>query len=314
MMRIVSLLPSATEIICSLGAGSSLVGVSHECDYPAEVRGLPAVTRPKIRTDAVSAVIDQSVRALVARGLSVYEIDVERLAALAPDVIVTQEQCEVCAVSYREVEAAARQVLDPAVTIVSLAPTVLADVWRDISRVAAALGREAQGSELVTAAADRLAALGRTTSGLARPVVACIEWLDPLMIAGNWIPELVALAGGSYPFAPPGAMSARTAWSALLAARPEVVVLMPCGFTIVQTRRELPAVTARAEWRALSAVRAARASVVDGNSYFNRPGPRIVESAEILAGLIHPAACSSLIPRGAAEPVTAHASRLDTPK
>jgi iron complex transport system substrate-binding protein len=303
-MRIVSLLPSATEIVCALGAGGSLVGVSHECDYPPAVRNLPAVTRPKIRTDTTSAVIDQSVRELVARGLSVYEIDVERLRALAPDLIVTQEQCEVCAVSYREVEAATRRTLGAGVEIVSLAPCALSDVWQDIGRAAAAVGRSDEGATLVAACQQRLAALAADTASFTRPIVACIEWLDPLMVAGNWIPELVELAGGVYPFVAPGAMSRSIAWHALLEARPDVVVLMPCGFTIAQTRREVAALTARPEWAALPAVQRGRASIVDGNAYLNRPGPRLVESAEILAALIHPETGAGRIPAGAVEPLS----------
>jgi len=288
--RVVSLLPSATEIVCALGAGAQLVGVSHECDYPPEVRGLPALTRPKIRVDATSAAIDRDVRALVAQGLSVYEIDVERLRALAPDVIVTQQQCEVCAVSFAEVEDAARRALARDPLIVSLTPRRLDDVWADVTRVGAALGRAARAQDLVDGIGARLAALRARTAALPRPVVACVEWLDPPMTAANWIPEMVEIAGGAYPFAAAGAHSTTTSWGALVAAAPEVVVLMPCGFTIAQARRELPALLARPEWRALPAVRAGRASVVDGNAYFNRPGPRLLDSTELLARLVHPAA------------------------
>ncbi len=287
-MRIVSLLPSATEIVCALGAGDALVGVSHECDHPASVIGLPQLTRPKIRVDAPSAAIDRDVRVLIARGLSVYEIDVDRLRALAPDVIVTQEQCDVCAVSFAEVQAAVRSALDHELRIVSLTPRVLNDVWEDIRRVAAALDKTARAEELLASLRARLAAVADRTAGHPRPVVACLEWLEPLMTGGNWIPELVAIAGGVYPFAVAGALSATTSWQALRAAEPEVLVLMPCGFTIAQTQRELAALTEREEWRALPAVRAGRVSVVDGSAYFNRPGPRLVESAEILAALVHP--------------------------
>jgi len=289
-LRIVSLLPSATEIVCALGAADQLVGVSHECDYPPEIRGLPTLTRPKIRVDATSAAIDRDVRALVAQGLSVYEIDVERLRALAPDVIVTQQQCEVCAVSFSEVEAAARRALDREPVIVSLTPLTLGDVWEDIGRVAAALGRAERARAVIDDAQARLAAVRARTAGLPRPVVACVEWLEPPMTAANWIPEMVEIAGGAYPFATAGAHSTTTSWEALVSAAPEVVVLMPCGFTIAQTRRELAALVARAEWRALPAVRAGRASVVDGNAYFNRPGPRLVDSTELLARLVQPAA------------------------
>ena len=299
LMRVVSLLPSATEIVCALGAADALVGVSHECDYPPRVRALPALTRPKVRVDAASGEIDRDVRALVARGLSVYEIDVERLAALAPDVIVTQQQCEVCAVSFAEVEAAVRNVLPSSAVIVSLTPRALDDVWHDFARVAVALGCPDRGAALVADARARLDGLAARTAALPRPTVACIEWLDPLMMAGNWIPELVAIAGGAYPFAAPGETSGVTTWGALHTASPEVVVLMPCGFTIEQTERELDGLIRRDEWRALPAVRAGRASVVDGSAYFNRPGPRLVESAEILTGLVHPELASAAFPREA---------------
>jgi iron complex transport system substrate-binding protein len=302
-MRIVSLLPSATEIVCALGAADALVGVSHECDHPPQVRALPKLTRPKIRIDARSAVIDRDVRALVARGLSVYEIDVDRLRALAPDVIVTQQQCDVCAVSFAEVEAAVRTALEHAPVIVSLTPRVLGDVWEDVRRVAAVLDRAARAEELIAAARARLAALAARTAKLPRPVVACLEWLEPPMTAGNWIPELVATAGGAYPFAVAGAPSAATSWQALRAAAPEVLVLVPCGFTIPQTERELVALTEREEWRALPAVRDGRVSMVDGSAYFNRPGPRLVESAEILAGLVHPEICDTQFARDAVLPL-----------
>ncbi len=288
-MRVVSLLPGATEIVCALGAESMLVGVSHECDYPPSVRTLPRLTRPKLDVGRDSAAIDADVRRLVAHGLSIYEIDVERLAALRPDVVVTQHQCDVCAVSYAEVEAAARAVLGGDARVVSLAPRTLADVWDDVGRIAAALGRDAAGARVRAAGDERLRRLARVVDGSARPVVACIEWLDPLMMAANWTPELVTLAGGEYPYAAPGAHSVARAWSLLAEPRePDVVVLMPCGFPIAQTMREIAGVRARPEWRALGAVRAGRAFVVDGNAYFNRPGPRLVESAEILAALLHP--------------------------
>jgi iron complex transport system substrate-binding protein len=188
-MRVVSLLPSATEIVCALGAADALVGISHECDYPPRVRGLPTLTRPKVRVDGASGEIDREVRALVARGLSVYEIDVERLAALAPDVIVTQQQCEVCAVSFAEVEAAVRTVLPSSAVIVSLTPCALDDVWRDILRVADALGCPDRGTALVAGARARLDGLAARTAGLGRPTVACVEWLDPHMMCGNRIQE-----------------------------------------------------------------------------------------------------------------------------
>ncbi len=302
-MRIVSMLPSATEIVCALGASDSLVGVSHECDYPPEVRGRPAVTRPKIDPRGTSAAIDADIRALVRAGLGIYEIDVDRLRALRPDVIVTQHQCDVCAVPFAEVEAAARAVVGGAVTIVSLAPRVLGDVWRDIERVAMALGRVDAGREVTARALERLGRVADLTRGLDRPTVACLEWLEPLMLAGNWMPELVEVAGGTYPFGTAGESSVVGEWQTLVTAQPDVVVLMPCGFPIAQTRRELDRVRMRPEWRALHAVRRQRASVVDGNAYFNRPGPRLVESAEILAALLHPRECGAWATPDTVEPI-----------
>jgi iron complex transport system substrate-binding protein len=302
-MRIVSLLPSATEIVCALGAQAELVGVSHECDFPAGVRGLPVLTRAKVRTDATSAEIDRDVQALVTRGLSVYEIDADALAAAAPDVIVTQQQCDVCAVSYAEVVEATRRVLGGDATIVSLAPNALEDVWRDVLAVADALDRRHAGETLVARIHERLGALRAATAGRGRPVVACIEWLDPLMTAGNWMPELVEVAGGAYPFATAGAASRVLDWTALVDAQPEVAVVMPCGFGIAQSRRELGALVARPEWQALPAVRASRAWVADGNAYFNRPGPRLVESALILARLVHPEVTFDDVPGDAYEAI-----------
>ncbi|MDX2171083.1 MAG: cobalamin-binding protein [Deltaproteobacteria bacterium] len=300
--RIACLLPSATEIVCALGLGARIVGVSHECDFPAEVVGRPVLTEPKLDPRGSSAAIDAQVRRLVADGLSVYRIREAELRAAAPDLIVTQQQCEVCAVSYAEVEAAARAWLEAPAAIVSLQPNRLDEVLDDFVRVADAAGVPQAGARLV---ADSRARLDRLRARLAparsRPRVACIEWLDPLMVAGNWVPELVALAGGTYDLVAAGAHSPALDWDALVAAQPDVVIVMPCGFPLAQTRPELPALTARPEWQALPAVRNGRAYAVDGNAYLNRPGPRLVDSAELLAGLIQPGFCATLLPAGAWE-------------
>lgn len=298
-MRIASLLPSATEIICALGARELLVGVSHECDFPAGVDALPALTRAKVDPNAPSATIDQAVRRLVSDGLSVYEIETERLAAAAPDVIVTQEQCEVCAVSYEEVVSATQEVLGQDVQVVSLKPNQLDDVLEDIARVAEAIGRVAEGADRLTSLRERIDKV-RTRAAMARykPRVACIEWLDPLMVAGNWIPEMVAFAGGRYEAVAPGEHSPAWTWEQLLEAQPEVIIVMPCGFDLDQTRSELKALTDQPRWHELQAVRDGRAYAVDGNAYLNRPGPRIVDSIELLGGLIQPGYFASLIPEG----------------
>jgi iron complex transport system substrate-binding protein len=301
-MRIASLLPSATEIVCALGLADQVVGVSHECDFPAEIVGRPVLTEPKLDPRGTSRDIDTAVRALVRDGLSVYRIREAELRAARPDLIVTQEQCEVCAVSFGEVQQAVRDLLDAPAAIVSLKPNRLDEVLDDFASVAAAAGVAGAGSALIAAARARLEHIRRKVShARSRPRVACIEWLDPLMVAGNWIPEMVELGGGSYALADAGAHSPSLSWEGLVAYAPDVVIVMPCGFGLEQTRRELPTLVARSEWQALPAVRNRRAYMVDGNAYLNRPGPRIVDSAELLAGLIQPGFCASLIPAGSWE-------------
>jgi iron complex transport system substrate-binding protein len=296
-MKIVSLLPSATEIVCALGLGDDLVGVSHECDFPPEVVGRPILTKPKIDPTGDSSGIDAAVRRLVQDGLSVYRIRTDVLEQLQPDLIVTQEQCEVCAVSYSDVVAATRQLLHQPATIVSLKPTRLPDIFDDIQRVADAAGCGDAGTELTRRLQARLAALRTRAAAVhSRPRVACIEWIEPLMVAGNWIPELVEMGGGRYELVPIGGHSPTISWDDLVAYGPDVVIIMPCGFKLPQTQRELPRLTARPEWQQLPAVRNRRVYVVDGNAYLNRPGPRIVESAELLAGLIQPGFFAAKIP------------------
>lgn len=300
--RIASLLPSATEILCALGLAERIVGVSHKCDFPPEIVGRAVLTEPKLEPRGTSAEIDAAVRALVRDGLSVYRIREDALRAARPDLIVTQDQCEVCAVSFAEVERAARALLQPAAAIVSLKPSRLEDILADFATVAAAANRAEAGTQLIAASRERLARIERRVAhARSRPRVACIEWLDPLMVAGNWTPELVALGGGSYDLVAAGALSAAITWEDLCAAEPDVVIVMPCGFPLAQTRRELPALTARPEWQQLPAVRNGRAYAVDGNAYLNRPGPRIIDSAELLAGLIQPGFCASLMPADAWE-------------
>lgn len=296
-MRIVSLLPSATEIVCALGLGDGLVGVSHECDFPSEVIGRPIVTEPKIDPTEDSARIDAAVRDLVRDGLSVYRIKTDVLERLQPDLIVTQEQCEVCAVSYAEVVEAMQQLVHRPAAIVSLKPTRLPDIFDDIQRVADAAGCNQAGLELVDRLRARLEALRkRAVSVHSRPRVACIEWMEPLMAAGNWIPELVELGGGTYGLVPPGGHSPTIHWDELVAYAPDVVIIMPCGFKLSQTERQLLHLTARPEWQRLPAVRSKRVYAVDGSAYLNRPGARIAESAELLAGLIQPGVFAAKIP------------------
>jgi iron complex transport system substrate-binding protein len=297
--RIVSLLPSSTEILCFLGLRNRLVGVSHECDYPTDVIGLPILTEPKLDPHGPSATIDARVREVVREGLSVYRINTDVLQQLQPDLIVTQDQCEVCAVSLPDVEEAVQCFLAPGVKVVSLKPQRLGDIWEDIRRVGQTTGQETTAEEVIRGLKRRLWQLEQKTRHVRRPRVACIEWLDPLMAGGNWIPELVEIAGGEYAFAAAGAHSPKIAWEALVEYQPEVIILMPCGFRIPQTQVDLPTLTSHLCWRDLPAVQANKVFVVDGNAYFNRPGPRIVESAEILAEILHPQECAGMAPEGA---------------
>jgi iron complex transport system substrate-binding protein len=263
------------------------------------------VTRAKIDVHRSSRAIDDDIRALVRDGLGVYEIDTERLARLAPDLIVTQDQCDVCAVSYEDVVAAVRQLAGPSAEIVSLKPSRLADVWDDLRRVAAAAGVSQRGDDLANDLGERMVDLGRRTRGLRRVRIACLEWLDPLMAAGNWVPELVEIAGGTSDLAAPGRHSPWLELETLAAFDPELLCAMPCGFDLPRTERELALLLRDPRWQRLEPVRNGRCFAVDGNAYFNRPGPRLVESAEILAGLLHPGECASLVPEHAAARVGA---------
>lgn len=290
-MRIVSLIASATEIVCALGARSELVARSHECDFPHDVESLPALTRPKLDTGRDSPSIDRDVKRLLEQGLAVYEVDADRLKALKPDVIVTQDQCEVCAVSLADVEQAVCTWTDQSARIVSLKPDSLADAFRDFRNVAAAIGRPDRGEALVGEIERRMQAIADKAAGLdRRPRIACIEWIDPLMAAGNWVPELVEKAGGENLFGEAGKHSPWMTWEALAAADPDVILVLPCGFDIPRTAAEMAPLVARPGWRELKAVRAGQVYLADGNQYFNRPGPRLAESLEILAEILHPQA------------------------
>ena len=287
--RVVSLIASATEIVCALGFEDELVGRSHECDYPPGVERLPACCSSKVKVEASSKEIDDQVRSLVGDGLSVYRVDPDLLNQLAPTVIVTQTQCEVCAASLQDVERAVCELVTSNPAIVSLEPMALGDVWKDIRSVASALGEPARGDALTARLRGRLDDVHTRTRAIqSRPTVACIEWTDPLMMAGNWVPELVEIAGGTDPLGEAGKHSRYVEIERLVEVDPDVIAIMPCGFDIERARREMTALVTRPEWEQLSAVRNGRVVITDGNQYFNRPGPRVVESAEILAEFLHP--------------------------
>ena len=287
--RIVTLIASATEIVCALGFEHQLVGRSHECDYPSSIASLPVCSTSKVTVEASSRAIDDQVRMIVADGLSVYRVDTELLDRLAPTVIVTQTQCEVCAVSLMDVEKAVCELVGSRPRIVSLEPMSLGDVWEDIRIVASDLGDPARGDDLVTHLTGRLEAIRtETASAESRPSVACIEWIDPLMSAGNWVPELVECTGGANLFAEPGKHSGYFDIEQLAEADPDVIAIMPCGFDIERSCREMTPLATHPLWQELSAVKQGRVVMTDGNQYFNRPGPRVVESAEILSEFLHP--------------------------
>ncbi len=288
--RVVSLIASATEIVCALGYEDQLVGRSHECDYPSSVARLPVCTEPKFNTAGTSSEIDQRVKSILADALSVYRVDADALKELQPDVIVMQSHCEVCAVSLRDVEQALCGWLDSRPQLVSLEPHALSDVWGDIRRVAQALGSPERGDELVGRLEHRMSAVSERARALPqRPTVACLEWIDPLMAAGNWMPELVEMAGGVNLFESAGRHSPWMTWEQLRQKDPQVIVVMPCGFGIGRSREEMAALTQRPDWAGLRAVRDCRTYLTDGNQFFNRPGPRLAESLEILAEVLHPA-------------------------
>ncbi len=293
-MRVVSLLASATEMIYELGCGDSLVGRSHECDYPGQVLSLPVVSKVQIDTTTSSAQIDAQIKQLARlapepldtalKALSIYAIDVAHLQALRPDIIFTQTQCEVCAVSEHDVMRAIEHLTGFQPRVVSLAPHQLADVWQDILRVGSALGRVTQAERLVHSYRRRLhdlqAALPPSTG---RPRVSVLEWLDPLMASGNWTPELIRYAGAENVFGEVGLHSPWLSWEELQAADPDILVLSPCGYSLERTMVDVPLLQQHPTWSSLRAVRAGRVYAIDGNQYLNRSGPRLVESAELLA-------------------------------
>lgn len=291
--RVVSLIASATEMVYGLGMGHCLVGRSHECDYPPEVTRLPVCTSPKFPTDGTSYAIDQCVKAILQEGLSVYRVDADKLKELAPDVILTQTQCAVCAVSQHDVEEATVAWVGQRPLLVSLEPNCLADVWRDVQSVANALGSPEQGQAYVAELQARLHAITEWAKDVPyRPTVASIEWIDPLMASGNWMPELIERAGGVNLFGEHGKHSPWLAWEDLLRRDPEVLLLSPCGFDIPRTVSEMAVLEQKTDWYELRVVRGNRVYVLDGNQFFNRPGPRLVESLKILTEVLHPGLAS----------------------
>lgn len=281
-MRIISLLPAATDIVATLGRLPDLVGRTHECDWPAEVAGVPVVTSSEVAADWTSREISL---AAAHRGSGLYGLDAELLAELAPDLVLTQDLCDVCAVSFERVSAAVRVLDGLGPRVLSLEPATIGEVLDCLRVVGDALGVSA--AERIAELRDRLAAVRAAVADRPRPGVAAIEWLDPVWPAGHWVPEQIELAGGTPLLASAGEHTRPTTWESVVDARPEVLLLLPCGFPPARTLEELHLLTDRPGWTDLPAVRDGRVWILDGPAYYNRPGPRVVRGAEVLAQVLH---------------------------
>jgi iron complex transport system substrate-binding protein len=284
VMRVVSLLPSATEVLCALGVDP--VGVTHECDYPPRVRDRPTVVHSTIDATGSSRSVDDRVQEAIEMG-GVYALDRDRLRDLDPDVVVTQGLCDVCAVD----EAVVRDTIADLgidADLVATHPHSLADVFDDVERIGRAVDRASAAEELVADLQSSVDAVRERAAGTDAPTMTVLDWLDPVMVSGHWAPDLVSLAGGEFRLADPGERSGPVEWSTLRDADPEVLVAAPCGFSLDRTRESLPELTDRDGWDDLRAVRTGRVFAMDGDQYLNRPGPRLVDTLEHLAWMLHP--------------------------
>jgi iron complex transport system substrate-binding protein len=298
-MRICSFLPSATEILFALGLGDSVAGVTHECDFPPEAAKRPVLVRPRVDADSSPAEVDRIVSEFVARGQSLYGVDVALLRAIEPDLVLTQDLCHVCAASPDDL-AAALAGITPAPRVLSLTPHTLADVWEDIRKVGEATGRTSEAETFIRSLEQRLADVEGAVSGSQeRPRVLCLEWLDPPYVAGHWVPEMVARAKGVDVLGCAGKPSFRVEWRTVAAACPDVIIVMPCGYNIERTIDEMQKMKFPKEWARLPAVQRDRVFVVDANSYFSRPGPRLAAGVALLAKILHPACAVPFVPPGA---------------
>lgn len=285
-MRIISLVPNGTEILFAVGAGGLVVGVSHECDFPPEARTRPILTGSALTPGMSAAEVDQAVSAQVGSGLSLYTLDEARIAELAPDLIVTQELCPVCAVSTEQVDGAVRP-LPRCPDLVSLDPRTIGDVFDDIRRVGEVTGHSEKAEALLRSLEERLEAVRARVAGRPRPRVIALEWIDPPFAGGHWVPEMIEIAGGIDALARPGDHSRRLTWEDVRAVDPDHVVVMPCGFDEAGAREQIALLADHPDWNALRAVREGRVHPVDANGCFSRPGPRLVDGIERLAAIFH---------------------------
>jgi iron complex transport system substrate-binding protein len=286
-VRICSLLPSATEILYALGLGASVVGVTHECDYPPEAGKKPPLIRPRVDPQASPAAIDREVTELVSRGESIYAVDADLLASLAPDLIITQDLCHVCAASPEDLATALTR-FSKRPKILSLAPHSLTDVWEDVRRIGEATGRRRDAQGLAIALAQRVDVIEMKVAAAPKPRVLCLEWIDPFYIAGHWVPEMVVKAGGKDVLGRAGEPSFRATAEQIANAGADIIVVMPCGYSSQRAAEEFDLNALPSSWGKLPAIRDRRVFAVDANSYFSRPGPRLADGVELLAHLFHP--------------------------
>ena len=292
-MRICSLLPSATEIAYAIGLGDSIVGVSHECDYPADAGTKPRLLRTRVDPAAPPAEIDRQVREIIGRGESIYAVDAGKLGALEPDLILTQDLCHVCAASPDDLATALTRFPRPP-RVLSLTPRSLEEVWGDICKVGDATGRQREADALANSLRRRAGAVGTTAARAgSRPRVLCLEWLDPFYVGGHWVPEMVACAGGEDVLGRVGEPSFQVTAEQIAQSRAEVIVVMPCGYNAARAAIECKREVFPEGWRVLPAIREGRVFAVDANAYFSRPGPRLADGVELLAHLFHPELFSS---------------------
>jgi iron complex transport system substrate-binding protein len=286
-MQICSLLPSATEILYALGLADSVAGVTHECDFPPEAARKPPLIRPRVDPKAHPAVIDRQVTELVSRGESIYTLDADLLASLAPDLIITQDLCHVCAASPDDLATALTR-FSKRPKVLSLSPQSLAGVWDDIRRIGEATGRRRDAQALSITLEQKVAAIEAKVARASRPRVLCLEWMDPFYIGGHWVPEMVAKAGGEDVLGRPGQPSFRATPEEIAKAEPEIIIVMPCGHAAACAAAEFDAKKLPAFWKDLPAIRSRRIFAVDANSYFSRSGPRLADGVALLAYIFHP--------------------------
>ena len=286
-MRIISLISSATEIVSSLQCMNSLVGISHECDYPESIKKLPVCSEPRFDINGKSIEIDQNIKSLLQEALSIYRVKEDTIRSLKPDIIITQSQCDVCAVSIRDVRIAIEQAIGINPEIISLSPTCLEDVWNDILELGIVLEKESIAKDIVENIKGDISIISKRNKNKDPVSVGCIEWIEPLMFAGNWVPEIIQIVGGLSLFGVVGEHSNWSKYEELYQHDPDKIIFMPCGYNMNKTEAELSNLTRDLRWKSLKAVKANEVYLTDGNQYFNRPGPRLLDSIKIMDDIIN---------------------------